>query len=54
MRLVGFDVNGAQQKYCAKQNIYTGPDIMPSPHAILCGVTGGGKSVMQEMLFYHV
>ena len=34
VRLVGFDVNGAQQKYCAKQNIYTGPDIMPSPHAI--------------------
>ena len=48
VRLVGFDVNGAQQKYCAKQNIYTGPDIMPSPHAILCGVTGGGKSVMQR------
>ena len=48
VRLVGFDVNGAQQKFCAKQGIYTGPDIMPSPHAILCGVTGGGKSVMQR------
>lgn len=48
VRLIGFDVNGAQQKFCAKQDIYTGPDIMPSPHAILCGVTGGGKSVMQR------
>lgn len=48
VRLIGFDVNGAQQKFCAKRDIYTGPDIMPSPHAILCGVTGGGKSVMQR------
>lgn len=48
IRLCGFDVNGAQQKYLKKKGIFVGGDLMPSPHAIMAGVTGGGKSVSQR------
>lgn len=47
-RVVGFDVNGTQGKFMDKNGIPKNSDIMPSPHAILAGVTGGGKSVMQR------
>lgn len=48
IHLVGFDVNGAQGKYMDKNGITKHADIMPSPHAIVAGVTGGGKSVMMR------
>lgn len=53
--LVGFDVNGAQQKYMSKNNIQNFPDLMPSPHAILAGVTGGGKclKIDSKVLVYE-
>lgn len=48
VRLVGFDVNGAQGKYLKKSHIKYGSDLMPSPHTLGAGVTGGGKSVVQR------
>lgn len=48
IRLCGFDVNGAQGKFMKKKGLYVGADLMPSPHAIGAGVTGGGKSVVQR------
>lgn len=48
VRLVGFDVNGAQQKWCQKNDVYADGDLLPAPHAIMAGVTGGGKSVCQR------
>ena len=47
-RLLGFDVNGAQGEWCKDNGHVVGNDLMASPHAILCGVTGGGKSVCQR------
>lgn len=52
IRLVGFDVNGAQSKYMSKKGIYTGPDLMSSPQALGAGMTGSGKSVVQRNIVY--
>lgn len=53
IRLCGFDVNGAQQKFLKKKGIFVGGDLMPSPHAIMAGVTGGGKSVCQRSVIFE-
>ena len=50
IRIAGFDVNGAQGKFMKKQGLFVGADLMPSPHAIGAGVTGGGKSVVQRSI----
>ena len=47
-RLLGFDVSDAQSEWCKDNGHVVGNDLMASPHAILCGVTGGGKSVCQR------
>lgn len=45
--VVGFDVDGTQRKYCDKNGIIVGDDIVASPMTLIAGVTGGGKSVGQ-------
>lgn len=45
--VVGFDLDGTQKKYCDKNGIHIGPDIIASPMTLIAGVTGGGKSVAQ-------
>jgi hypothetical protein len=45
--VIGIDVDGTQAKYCAKNNIPVGKDIVASPMTLIAGVTGGGKSVAQ-------
>src|SRR5574344_433536 len=47
-RVVGYDVSGEESKYLKKIGEHAGPDLMASPHAIMAGVTGGGKSVSQR------
>lgn len=45
--VIGIDVDGSQRKYCEKNGIVVGPDIVASPMTLVAGVTGGGKSVAQ-------
>ncbi len=45
--VVGFDLDGTQKKYCDKNGIHIGADIIASPMTLIAGVTGGGKSVAQ-------
>lgn len=48
VRLIGYDMDGAQEKYCKKNGIEIGSDIIAAPHSLGAGVTGGGKSVSQN------
>lgn len=48
VRLIGFDVYGDQQKWCQKNNVFADADLIPAPHVLAAGVTGGGKSVFQR------
>lgn len=45
--VIGIDVDGSQRKYCEKNGIPVGNDIVASPMTLIAGVTGGGKSVAQ-------
>lgn len=45
--VIGIDVDGTQRKYCDKNGIHVGSDIIASPMTLIAGVTGGGKSVAQ-------
>ena len=45
--VIGIDVDGTQRKYCEKNGIHVGSDIVASPMTLIAGVTGGGKSVAQ-------
>ena len=40
-------MDGTQKKYCDKNGIHIGADIIASPMTLIAGVTGGGKSVAQ-------
>lgn len=52
IRLIGFDVNGAQSKYMSKKGVHVGADLMSSPQALGAGMTGSGKSVVQRNIVY--
>lgn len=48
IRIAGCDLNGQQGKFMRKKGLYVGSDLMPAPHILGAGVTGGGKSVVQR------
>lgn len=48
--VLGFAVNGGQEKLSKKNGVNIGPEVTSSPQALIAGGTGGGKSLSSNTL----
>lgn len=47
-RVLGFAVNGGQEKLSKKNGVQIGPEITSAPQVLIAGGTGGGKSLSTQ------
>lgn len=47
-RVLGFAVNGGQEKLSAKNGVVIGKEVTSSPQALIAGGTGGGKALSSK------
>jgi hypothetical protein len=47
-RVLGFAVNGGQEKFSKKKGVNIGPEITSAPQILIAGGTGGGKSLHSQ------